>query len=73
MYRICALSLGLLVSPAGPFAVSLPPLTSNPWDLTYGSNDTLTGVSPAGAMVDLSIPGVMLCWHGRCGWRATGD
>ena len=60
MYRICALSLGLLVSPAGLFAGALPPLTSNPWDLTYGSNDTFTGVSPAGAMVDLSIPGVML-------------
>src|ERR1022692_853841 len=53
-------SAGLLVFASGLFASGLPTLTANPWDLTYGSNDTFTGFAPGGAVVNSSIPGVVL-------------
>lgn len=33
------------------FCAGLPPLNSNLWDLTYGSNDLFTGFSPGSAVV----------------------
>ena len=38
----------------------LPALTSNLWDLTYGTTDSFTGFSPAGAVVNPINPEVTL-------------
>ena len=60
MHRNCALSLGFLMLAARLFAAGLPPLTSDPWDLTYGSTDIFTGFGPAGAVVNPVNPSVTL-------------
>jgi hypothetical protein len=55
-------SLAFFFSAAGLFASSLPALTPNPWDLTYGSNDIFTGFAPAGAVT--SPPGDFIVLYG---------
>lgn len=45
MYRFYTLSVAAFVSATVLFGGSLPPLTSQPWDLTYGSNDTFTSTT----------------------------
>jgi hypothetical protein len=60
MRTILAGVAGLLIFASGLLANGLPGLTSDPWDLTYGSNDTFTGWSPGGAVVNSSTPGVLL-------------
>lgn len=58
--RIAGLSAGLLIAAGSMLASGLPALTSNPWDLTYGSNDTFTAFSPGSATVNSSTPGIIL-------------
>lgn len=60
MYRHFGFFLGSVMFAASLFAAGLPPLTSDPWDLTYGSTDTFTGFAPAGAVVSFPNPSVML-------------
>jgi hypothetical protein len=45
MHRSYTLSMAAFVSATTLFGSSLPPLTPQPWDLTYGSNDTFTSTT----------------------------
>jgi len=51
MRPIAAISAVLFFYVPHVMCAGLPPLTSNLWDLTYGSNDIFTGFSPASAVV----------------------
>lgn len=61
--RLIALLSAVLFSCAPSlFCAGLPPLNSNLWDLTYGSNDILTGFSPAGAVVSSPLDEFILLY-----------
>lgn len=51
MRAIATLSLVSFFCSPHLIGAGLPPLNSNLWDLTYGSNDIFTDFSPAGAVV----------------------
>lgn len=55
-----ALLFASSVFATGLFADGLPVPNSNPWDLTYGSNNTFTGFAPASAVVNPINPSVTL-------------
>ena len=55
-----SLPFAFFVFATGLFADGLPVPNLNPWDLTYGSNDTFTGFAPANAVVNPIDPSVTL-------------